>query len=68
MLIHFDQQQLILSIFFMNLKKRLCETESLAISKPSPAKGRFLDQVINQSTAPAVREGKQHKFLMFQSK
>ena len=32
--------------------ERLCETESLAISEPSPAKGRLLDRVINQSTAP----------------
>ena len=52
LLIHFDQQQLNLSIFFMNLKQRLYEKKSLAISKPSPAKGRFLDRVINQSTAP----------------
>ena len=36
----------------MNLKHRLYEKKSLSISKPSPAKGRFLDRVINQSTAP----------------
>ena len=36
----------------MKLKKRVYEKESLAISKPSPAKGRFLDRVINQNTAP----------------
>ena len=37
---------------FHESKKRVYEKESLAISKPSPAKGRFLDRVINQSTAP----------------
>ena len=65
MLIHFDQQQLNLSIFFMNLKQRLYEKKSLAISKPSPAKGRFLDRVINQSTAPPYEKVHEIKLIKF---
>ena len=65
LLIHFDQQQLNLSIFFMNLKQRLYEKESLAISEPSPAKGRFLDRVINQSTAPPYEKVNEMKLIKF---
>ena len=45
--------------------ERLCETESLAISKPSPAKGRFLDRVINQSTAPPYEKVNEMKLIKF---
>ena len=64
MLIHFDQQ-LIFKCIFHESKTRLCEKESLAISEPSPAKGRFLDRVINQSTAPPYEKVNEMKLIKF---
>ena len=51
----------------MNLKQKLYEKKSLAISKPLPAKGRFLDRVINQSTAPPYEKVNEIKLIKFSS-